>query len=508
MQSMSSRVSSVEVADGTRSLSHKEIALQAFVGLGDRLSNRRRSPVLPDAAQVATETTAKVSGTCFYAILYLAVPSLIFFAGFVKPLFAVPALILLAIVLARLALVTDFRMRLRGSDGLLVLASLAWTVLAGITPPFGQNDDWLKHYALLNFLNAHQWPPALDGEYLRYSLGWYLPPALATKLAGLHDSDTIVALWTGLGAFLALRLVTGSYATARRVAAATLIFVFFSGLDVLGGLMMNRGSLPANHLEWWVGWGQISSNMTSFFWVQQHALAGWIVVGLMLRMKAEKLVSLSVLLFGLVAFWSPFVAIGWVPFAAWLLTQAPRLRAVFSLDNILAAIPAVLLLSYLLSGTAQLKHEPIWEFRPLFTWASLPLFMLLEWGVFVVAILYAGTRHKTLLLVASATLAALSFYRFGEYNDLLMRGSIPAIAFLAVISTEALLTAPLERTAPLLMLVAIGAMTGAAEIARDVSKPHANSALIKFEEYARVLGVHRAQYLAPKPFILRSRLRQ
>jgi hypothetical protein len=58
------------------------------------------------------------------------------------------------------------------------------------------------------------------------------------------------------------------------------------------------------------------------------------------------------------------------------------------------------------------------------------------------------------------------------------------------------------------MLVAIGAMTGAAEIARDISKPHANSALIKFEEYARVLGVHRAQYLAPKPFILRSRLRQ
>lgn len=459
------------------------------------------APTITESAHVFEIRDNNVPLLVFVSITYLALPSLIFFATFAKPLFGFPALIVLGFVLLRLAQQTDFSARFYPSDILLLIAASVWTVLAGITPPFGQNDDWLKHYAILDFLDTSTWPPSINDESLRYSLGWYLPPAALMKVLGLHDSDTVVALWTIFGAFLSLRLLTPKFRGVRQVGAAALIFIFFSGLDIIGGIFMDRGLGLANHLEWWSAWGQMSSHMTSFFWVQQHALAAWIAVGLMLCMTSDQVSRLSVFLFALIIFWSPFVAIGLTPFAAWL-TFRSKLKSVLSIDNMVALVPAVLMLSYLLAGSAGIVHQPVWTYAP-FTWGSFVLFLLVEWAIITLAVLYAGTPHKTLIAVIGGTLTVLPLYRFGEYNDLLMRGSAPAIAFLAVIATEALFKQPIARTVPLIIALSIGAVTGIAEIRRDVSKPHANSSHIKFEEYAKELGSHRSQYLTAKPFLLR-----
>ena len=67
-----------------------------------------------------------------------------------------------------------------------LLLIVAVLVLAGIWSPFNY-WDWQKHFALFNLLIDHDWPPhitLLEEEYfLRYGIGWYLVPALLTKLS-------------------------------------------------------------------------------------------------------------------------------------------------------------------------------------------------------------------------------------------------------------------------------------------------------------------------------------
>jgi hypothetical protein len=56
------------------------------------------------------------------------------------------------------------------------------------------------------------------------------------------------------------------------------------------------------------------------------------------------------------------------------------------------------------------------------------LFCLVEFIPFV--IMTKDTAHRALLIIASVTLVLLPFYKYGEYNDLAMRASIPALLIL------------------------------------------------------------------------------
>ena len=71
---------------------------------------------------------------------------------------------------------------------------------------------------------------------------------------------------------------------------------------------------------------------------------------------------------------------------------------------------------------------------------SIFLFALFEFGVALLLILVWELRNtKGLLLVILLTLTALTLVRFGTLNDLLMRGSAPAVALLSVLAARALL---------------------------------------------------------------------
>ena len=56
----------------------------------------------------------------------------------------------------------------------------------GYVPPLGRSWDWIKHFAIINELADHPWPPVNDEPhtFLRYYLGYYLvPPCFLAHLA-------------------------------------------------------------------------------------------------------------------------------------------------------------------------------------------------------------------------------------------------------------------------------------------------------------------------------------
>jgi hypothetical protein len=193
--------------------------------------------------------------------------------------------------------------------------------VCGYAGPFGHTFDWLKHFAVINELAQHPWPPINNesGTFLRYSLGYYLIPGLFTALFGYRWIEWFVFLqnWTGL--FLLLALLLHKIRPARPL-PFVLLFLLFSGLDLVGWLIHGNASSILAHKEWWAGSNYAfayEGHATLFIWVPQHALAGMIAMALLLLPTQTQLVcSRHLALLGVaVLFWSPFAAIGLAPFA-------------------------------------------------------------------------------------------------------------------------------------------------------------------------------------------------
>ena len=266
----------------------------------------------------------------FGAIVYLVVPLLLFCASFLLLPIAIVSCAIIAFALYKCARDVNWTMRPRWTDVALLAIALAWTTLAGITPVLVQNSDWDKHYAVLNLLVEHDWPPQFEGQYLRYSLGYYLVPALLAKPFNFATLEWFVGVWTIIGVWLALELLTKQMGEWTAL-LFSVVFVFFSGMDYFGTQITGHQIGPVYHFEWWATFAEIPSNMTTLFWAPQHGLPAWIGIGLLL--KSPTSLKFGALILAAIFFWSPFGPIGLSPFILW--ASWGRFRELVSVLNIL-----------------------------------------------------------------------------------------------------------------------------------------------------------------------------
>lgn len=324
-----------------------------------------------------------------------------------------------------------------------MLVIVAGIVYGGIWSPFNY-WDWQKHFAIFNLLIDHTWPPHIElvgrEHFLRYGLGWSLVPALVARILGSVALTPMMFIWTLLGVSLALLLGLREMRKWWHLLLATLVFFFFSGLDLIGAwFVKNLASTPLDPhwLQWWVGWGQISPNVFGVTWVPQHAIPAWLGVCLVLA-ERRLAVQYGGVLLAAVALWSPFAAIGLAPFYLWALCKED-LRTALTLPNL--ALTPLLLVPLLLYFSSDAGQIPLAFATSRATLFSLVLFALLEFGVATVLILSCGRgTNKSMLLTSFLSLIFLVSFRFGTLNDLLMRGSIAAICVLALLSSRALLS--------------------------------------------------------------------
>ncbi|MBU0758713.1 MAG: hypothetical protein KKF44_11705 [Nanoarchaeota archaeon] len=419
---------------------------------------------------------------------YLSIPIIIFLVSYLRPIYSIILILILwysLYLFLRTELVPPNKRIVRVSflkeSGILLILIL-FVILSGAGNFMYQNFDYIKHNAMLSDMINRDFPVYYEDNGkavpLVYYIAYYLPASVVGKLIGFRIAEIFIFFWTLLGLWFIVAWI--SVITGKRAIWAVLIFLFFSGLDIIGNIFQNHTFVITDHLEWWVGrfiW-QFSSNATLLFWVPQHALGGWLISAMIIF---ESMICKNsrnfVFLWALSPLWSVFISIGLLPFVLLALFNN-KIKKTRTFQNIVGAgtLLSVVGLFFLSSnGSSQLSF--IWESLGLGkTLLLLPLFFMLEAGAYIFfmrKICRTNKVYRSWLTVSAIFLFCILFLKFGAANDLVMRASIPALFFICIsviMFMDSKKNRSLEKAA-LIALLVIGAFTPIMEMQRSLSTP-------------------------------------
>ncbi len=337
------------------------------------------------------------------------------------------------------------------------------------------NFDWQVRDALLADMARSPWPYAysIDGQphVLRAPIGMYLIPALLGQGGQqARDAALLVSNSVVLGSMLALAATLFDDRRKRMIALG--VFVLFSGLDIVGTLVVAAfGATPSfDHLERWMDNLQYSSTLTQIFWVPQHAFAGWACALFYLLWRQRRLGAVwFVCIVPLTALWSPLALIGAMPFVAFAAVPLIATRQI-GLPMIAGgalslgiALPA---LAYLTSGAATLDTGV--QAAPLIHYL---LFIVVEVGLYLALVWASRSRaafDAPTFWIAGVSLLIIPFYHIDAGTDFVMRASIVPLAILACFVARSLTSGIQANRAhvALIAVLLIGSVTGLKELTR------------------------------------------
>ena len=438
------------------------------------------------------------------AILYLMLPVCIWLAGWFEWWLGLPAVALLGAGLWP-ALAGSWRgSRPRSAVFACALLALGWVMLTAAGGVFdGENGDWPKHRATLLDLGRQPWPvflPDVLSDHLlsesnpvarplqRYYLGWYMVPGLAARVGGPAALNWAVPLWTWLGVALVLLLFVRRFRSPSALLTGATIFVFFSGMDFLRGnwACFFDETIGCYHIEWDRLWSTVtvlSSHMTGLMWVPQHFIPAGLYTLLLLHLRRRpRFLAVSGVILATAPFWSAFVAIGLLPLVAVLLWENGP-RPFLRWPNLCLAGPlAALLALYLMSGSLDFPADWMWErYNAVLLALKIPLVYLTEFGALalLLLVLRPELRREPFFVAGVATLLLLPWVFFGENNDLLMRGGMPALLVLCYYCADVIARDGREiacagpnfrrfALAGVIMVLCVGVLTPSVELARAI----------------------------------------
>ncbi|BAO30566.1 hypothetical protein [Sulfuritalea hydrogenivorans] len=386
-------------------------------------------------------------------LLYLALPHLIFLAGWLRPAAAIPMLALTLLAVAQFLRRDDMRWSMPQSAGtsvMIIVLGFAWASLGGAGHFFHANPDWVMRDKVLGDLTFSDWPPAynvIDGQphILRSAIGFFLPAAIVGKLAGIGSVDLALYLYTALGCSLFLLLLPLPTRPSRLLLGLLLVAVFFSGMDYLGAVM-SSGSAPIFplRLEWWVPFCYPSFT-GQMYWAPNHAIPIWLVATLFYRHWGHRAwPALFLILLPLTVIWTPFVVIGILPFLAlatlrWFAQGLCFADSRITLWQIVAAVLTTWLTVRLMTlDIAAIPSAPTTAVAPKPDNLILDylLFILMEFAILAL-LLARNLRHSYgLFWLACAILTLLPLYNYGPSNDMLLRLSTPCLVFLLLLTLD------------------------------------------------------------------------
>lgn len=413
-----------------------------------------------------------------FSILYAVIPIVIFYIGWLMPIPSVLFLILLALS------VMFFILRSTNDKDTIVTVSpkciiavaviaLLWCFLAGHGSFIHQSSDNIIRNAIFRDMIRLPWPVIYNGDQLLsyYIAHWILPAAIGKGTIFLTGSVNtgflvgriILLLWSSIGIFLAfllLSIVTANNGKAR-IILSSCIFIFFSGLDLVGSLI--RLSPVNYHLEWWAYFAQFSSFTTCLFWVYNQFIVSLIITLCIIHEdNVRNFAFLGILAFPFGPF--PFVGIVLICIIKGIVMTIKKiknkklheaLKEIFSPQNItmIVAVGIPYALYYMSNSiisndvsddgahiqTGLRLYEAFSGIKPLtYTLIVLKdyfLFIFLEVGVyFIILFLYhrKNHSHNIVFILSSATLLFIPMFQVGMSRDFSMRVSIPALIYIAV----------------------------------------------------------------------------
>lgn len=401
---------------------------------------------------------SNIDGLTVVALLYLALPNLIFLVGWFR---GPVALVLYGALLHFLwrALAGGpiaWCWRYSSASALVILAvGAGWSAFGGGSHFMYSNPDWIVRDAVLGDLAFANWPvnylsPEGARLILRSAIGYFLPPAVFGKIFGAEHLALAVYLWTLVGVSIFLFLLPLPGRTGWPLTLGLLLTVFFSGMDFVGQFIATE-SLPMfpMRLEWWVPLSYPSLT-NQLLWAPNHCLPIWIGTLLIFRhIDSRNFLRLSTALLPLTLIWTPFAAIGLIPFATLGAFKSVRKFGwrVTPVDSIASAsiftVPVIL---FLLLDAGQINSGlvtapaagPIHYTHQAVPLRSYMLFVTCEF-LFLGLVLAPHVRQsREVFGLALLMLLALPLLRFGPSNDVLLRLCAPPLVVMLVICLQTL----------------------------------------------------------------------
>ena len=419
--------------------------------------------------------------------------------------------------------------------GIVVIAAI-WAWWSGIGEGFYQSNDFTYRNAIFRDLINYDWPVIYNEEkgMLVYYIGFWLPAACVGKLClfltANADFTWLVSVFTlYIWAFIGITITFFLFVfctkakSPKAIFAVLFLFVFFSGMDIVGWAFggfdgfFGRIAERNVHIEWWAKilseqtgkYLQYSSFTTQLFWVFNQSIITWICVLLLLQEKTPMhyvFVGMMCLFNGPLPFVGFFI-VAMIKGAEFVWQHRKKslffITKIFSLSNIFSAIgifPVCLLYftgnsaAAVSSGerSARTDFGRIFKIDGAFSAKALWIvvaFLLLEFGILALLLL---KRKKTdpVFWGCVGMLTLFPFVVIGSAGDFCMRATIPALLCLCVYSCEAVLAYfPEERkqrkgkkVVALLCVLIIGSATPLVEFSRGVYKSIEAGRLLTYNE--------------------------
>ncbi len=275
--------------------------------------------------------TKEISIITLLSYLFLALPVVLFVIGWCRWYISIPVsiIIFVSIFLAmRDAPEQEWKPEWNRDTVLRILLILAviivWVITAGIGRGVFQNTDQFTRNSLYEILVNNKWPVTnvinigedTEARLLVYYIGFWLPSAVIGKIAGIQAGYLFQIVWSVIGVFCMYYMICRW--RKKIVIWPLFVFIFFSGLDVVGTFFFRETEnllRGVDHLEWWSGFYQYSSITTQLFWVFNQAIPCWLAVMLLWMQKNSRNV---VFIISMVMLTSTLPFIGLLPIAVYI----------------------------------------------------------------------------------------------------------------------------------------------------------------------------------------------
>lgn len=403
------------------------------------------------------------------AYLYMIMPIIIFFIGWMKVYFSIPGSLLLIIGMYWL-LKSDYcddnsYVELSPLALLLLISAIClWIYLTGIGGYMYQRWDWHGRNAVLRDLIEYSWPviyPETDHALVYYFIYWMVP-AIVGKVFGWGAANFALYIWSVLGVFICYLLLVHvlskylktSKMNSTQLLCVFLVFVGWGGLNIIGAAIANM--IGTNHVTlggmygWTDGIGgfQYTPNTGLLEWVFNQAIVPWIAT--LVYLQKRKISTFAFL--GLCAL--PFAPLPFVGIFLIMISDAcfialnyvkkkqykALLKEIFSIPNLCAIgsifIVFLLFFSCNTATNGSVGKGGIGIYLPLLehpkeAMVVLLLFCVIEFGLYSLLI-WKDKRGDRLFYIINVSLLVIPIIRIGAGRDFCMRASIPANLVLMV----------------------------------------------------------------------------
>lgn len=406
------------------------------------------------------------------SILYVALPIIVFFIGWLKIYISIPLCILLIysiflfIKSSKVQLSEKFLILDKKIVIFTLLLLLLWVYFSGIGGFWVQRWDQNARNAVLRDLIDYSWPvifPETGNALVYYFIFWMIP-ALVGKLFGWCAANIALLIWSYLGIILMMLLLCYflKLNSLKKVITFVTILIFWGGLCFLTWALMDAIGWHYFGLGSGYGWTdlitdyknpsygyQFTPNTGLIKWVFNQTIVPWIITCIYLirrgNIKEYAFIGLLMLPYGPI----PFIGLFLLMIADAIIYLKNNnivllVKESLSLCNILGIISIVpifyLFFKCNVAANGGVENGGFGLYVPLcdFTLKRilvLILFYIEEFGLFAILI-YNDFKKNNLFWAVIVSLILIPNFKIGIAHDFCMRACIPALFILMTMVIE------------------------------------------------------------------------